>query len=213
MELVASKTVALDALGWQKLDVTSVVQNWYNKISQHKIRHGHGATVAEESSKNKLTLLVDCSGCGYTIHPITFTRQITTTSAPAGGGPASSSSANETDADSSRSTSYLQNEVEQQPRHQLRNATTTHHHSHGHHHHHARATAAVTHSSAADAFESFPDEHLELSGGHSDDHLDNLSEIPFLVLETETVSPSIKRSRRRALECSPRVKQIGRAHV
>jgi len=35
--------------------------------------------------------------------------------------------------------------------------------------------------------------------------MDNLTEIPFLVLETES-SPNFKRSRRRALECSPRVK-------
>lgn len=47
MEYKTSKEISLKQLGWQKIDVTSLVQKWYDT----------------RSSKNRLELLVDCSGC------------------------------------------------------------------------------------------------------------------------------------------------------
>lgn len=195
-DLVISKVVSLDSLGWQKLDVTDIVQKWYSKISRHKVRHGHGATVSSEEGKNsKLTLLVDCSGCGDFIHPITFTRPASSSfSASSSSFMSSSNIANETDSD---------NELGTERKHQQ-----VHHHHH-YNNQHINSSSKLSHAAAG--FDSFPDDDLGRGNSSStddnNDHLDNLSEIPFLVLETETTSPNIKRSRRRALECNPRVKQ------
>lgn len=70
MELVISRTIMMDSLGWQKLDISPIVQKWYNKNSRHRIRHGnhHG------KQHQRLTLLVDCAGCANSIHPITFSQ-------------------------------------------------------------------------------------------------------------------------------------------
>lgn len=49
--------VNVGQLGWQKFDVTRVVSSWYT---------------ASYSRADKLTLLVDCSGCGSHVHVSTF---------------------------------------------------------------------------------------------------------------------------------------------
>jgi inhibin beta len=46
MEFSTSKQVSLNQLGWQKVDITTLVQNWYSS-----------------NYHNKLNVLVDCSGC------------------------------------------------------------------------------------------------------------------------------------------------------
>ena len=56
LEMVTSLVVNIGQLGWQKFDVTKVVSNWYQGIA----------------SKEKLTLLVDCTGCGMHVHVSTF---------------------------------------------------------------------------------------------------------------------------------------------
>lgn len=43
----ATKNVQFTKLGWQKLDVTSSVRQWY-----------------ADGAKSRLRLLIDCSGCG-----------------------------------------------------------------------------------------------------------------------------------------------------
>lgn len=47
-ELSASKTITLKSFGWQKLDVTSIIQKWYQ----------------EDNNEGRLQLFVECSGCG-----------------------------------------------------------------------------------------------------------------------------------------------------
>jgi len=56
LEMVTSLVVNIGQLGWQKFDVTKVVSRWYTT----------------NYSKDKLTLLVDCSGCGSHVHVSTF---------------------------------------------------------------------------------------------------------------------------------------------
>nr|XP_012230593.1 PREDICTED: inhibin beta B chain [Linepithema humile] len=56
LEMVTSLVVNIGQLGWQKFDVTKVVSRWYTT----------------SYSKDKLTLLVDCSGCGSHVHVSTF---------------------------------------------------------------------------------------------------------------------------------------------
>ncbi|EFN77528.1 Inhibin beta chain, partial [Harpegnathos saltator] len=56
LEMVTSLVVNVGQLGWQKFDVTRVVSSWYTA----------------SYSKDKLTLLVDCSGCGSHVHVSTF---------------------------------------------------------------------------------------------------------------------------------------------
>jgi hypothetical protein len=60
MELVVSRTIMMDSLGWQKLDISLIVQKWYNKNSRHRIRHGNH--YGKNHQREKLTLLVDCAG-------------------------------------------------------------------------------------------------------------------------------------------------------
>jgi inhibin beta len=47
-EFSASKQIQLDQLGWQKIDVTSIVQSWYQRSGDSDL----------------LQLYIDCSGCG-----------------------------------------------------------------------------------------------------------------------------------------------------
>jgi inhibin beta len=54
--MVTSLVVNIGQLGWQKFDVTKIVSRWYTM----------------SYSKDKLTLLVDCSGCGSHVHVSTF---------------------------------------------------------------------------------------------------------------------------------------------
>lgn len=54
LEMVTSLVANVGQLGWQKFDVTKVVSEWYM------------------NSTDKLTLLVDCSGCGSRVHVSTF---------------------------------------------------------------------------------------------------------------------------------------------
>lgn len=46
-EMSASKQINLNQLGWQKFDLTQTIRDWY-----------------EEKSQERLSLLIDCSGCG-----------------------------------------------------------------------------------------------------------------------------------------------------
>ncbi|KAJ8680280.1 hypothetical protein QAD02_016067 [Eretmocerus hayati] len=55
--LVTSLVVNVGQLGWQKFDVTRVVSDWYQSTF---------------TSRDKLTLLVDCTGCGSHVHVSTF---------------------------------------------------------------------------------------------------------------------------------------------
>lgn len=159
---MVKRTISLDALGWQKLDVTSVVQKWYGKQSRHRIRHAHSHhnrhhnnTNRPTTSGDKLTLLVDCSGCGYCIQPIIFSRT-------------------EPDTGSESGTSMdMQRDQQQDQR------------------------------STSEELDDYGDDTPSLGGATH--KVDNFTEMPFLVLETES-APNSKRSRRRALECSPRVK-------
>jgi hypothetical protein len=52
-ELELATTLTLSSLGWQKFDVTDAVQQWYTG----------------GSTRGKLRLLVDCSGCGDLVQP------------------------------------------------------------------------------------------------------------------------------------------------
>ncbi|XP_031780733.1 inhibin beta chain isoform X1 [Nasonia vitripennis] len=56
LDLVTSLVVNISQLGWQKFDVTRVVGSWYQTFN----------------NKDKLTLLVDCTGCGSHVHVSTF---------------------------------------------------------------------------------------------------------------------------------------------
>ncbi|KAG7209988.1 hypothetical protein KM043_011574 [Ampulex compressa] len=58
LEMVTSLGVNIGQLGWQKFDVTKVVNSWY--------------TANASSRKDKLTLLVDCTGCGSHVYVSTF---------------------------------------------------------------------------------------------------------------------------------------------
>ncbi|XP_047354833.1 inhibin beta chain [Vespa velutina] len=58
LEMVTFLGVNVGQLGWQKFDVTKVVSNWY--------------TANSNSPRDKLTLLVDCTGCGTHVHVSTF---------------------------------------------------------------------------------------------------------------------------------------------
>ncbi|XP_034938578.1 inhibin beta chain [Chelonus insularis] len=60
LEMVTSVEVNVGQFGWQKFDVTNVVNSWY---LLHKI------------AQEKLTLLVDCTGCGTQVHISTFSEQ------------------------------------------------------------------------------------------------------------------------------------------
>ncbi|XP_015593265.1 inhibin beta chain [Cephus cinctus] len=61
LEMATSLAVNVAQLGWQKFDVTRVVSGWY--------------TATSNSPKDKLTLLVDCTGCGMHVHVSTFEGQ------------------------------------------------------------------------------------------------------------------------------------------
>jgi inhibin beta len=56
-EMAASLPVALSTLGWQKFDLTATVRAWYSS----------GA-----AAKERLRLLVDCSGCGELVEAVLF---------------------------------------------------------------------------------------------------------------------------------------------
>ncbi|XP_034180035.2 inhibin subunit beta [Osmia lignaria lignaria] len=58
LEMVTSLGVNIGQLGWLKFDVTRVVNSWY--------------TTNEGTTRDKLTLLVDCTGCGSHVHVSTF---------------------------------------------------------------------------------------------------------------------------------------------
>ncbi|CAD6233331.1 GSCOCG00007140001-RA-CDS, partial [Cotesia congregata] len=60
LEMVTSLTVNVGQLGWQKFDVTKIVNSWYTS-------HKH--------IKERLTLLVDCTGCSTHVHISTFNVQ------------------------------------------------------------------------------------------------------------------------------------------
>lgn len=175
LDLAVKRTIALDALGWQKLDVTSVVQKWYGKQSSHKMRHAnshrhHNASMGQYQQRgDKLTLLVDCTGCGYCIEPIIFSR----TEQQEGTG-------------IERSDKKLSNENEDQPGND-------------------RSSSGVDdtrNSPDSDDMDYYDQPSLARENANK---VDNFTEMPFLVLETES-APNFRRSRRRALECSPRVK-------
>ncbi len=174
-DLVAKRTISLDALGWQKLDVTSVVQKWYGNQSRHRIRHannhhnrlqhGNQSGGGQPVRGDKLTLLVDCSGCGYCIQPIIFSR--------------------------SGSDQQENGDV------MVKDGGADGNDSEGNN----NSSGGVEDTDGSyDDYDNPPS--LEGRGGSK---VDNFTEMPFLVLETES-APNFKRSRRRALECSPRVK-------
>jgi inhibin beta len=56
-EMAASLPVSLSLLGWQKFDLTTTVRTWYST----------GTT-----TKERLRLLVDCSGCGDLVEAVLF---------------------------------------------------------------------------------------------------------------------------------------------
>ncbi|XP_076641568.1 inhibin subunit beta isoform X1 [Halictus rubicundus] len=58
LEMVTSLGVNIGQLGWLKFDVTRVVNSWY--------------TANGDSARGKLTLLVDCTGCGSHVYVSTF---------------------------------------------------------------------------------------------------------------------------------------------
>ncbi|XP_071870200.1 inhibin subunit beta [Bombus fervidus] len=58
LEMVTSLGVNVGQLGWLKFDVTKVVNNWY--------------TTSRDTTRDKLTLLVDCTGCGSHVYVSTF---------------------------------------------------------------------------------------------------------------------------------------------
>ncbi|CAK9817673.1 Inhibin beta chain [Anthophora quadrimaculata] len=58
LEMVTSLGVNVGQLGWLKFDVTNVVNGWY--------------TSNRDTVRNKLTLLVDCTGCGSHVYVSTF---------------------------------------------------------------------------------------------------------------------------------------------
>ncbi|KAK9297743.1 hypothetical protein QLX08_008666 [Tetragonisca angustula] len=58
LEMVTSLGVNVGQLGWLKFDVTKVVNSWY--------------TTNRDAARDKLTLLVDCTGCGSHVYVSTF---------------------------------------------------------------------------------------------------------------------------------------------
>ncbi|KOC68760.1 Inhibin beta chain [Habropoda laboriosa] len=58
LEMVTSLGVNVGQLGWLKFDVTNVVNGWY--------------TTNRDTARDKLTLLVDCTGCGSHVYVSTF---------------------------------------------------------------------------------------------------------------------------------------------
>ncbi|KAK1129767.1 hypothetical protein K0M31_019479 [Melipona bicolor] len=56
--MVTSLGVNVGQLGWLKFDVTKVVNSWY--------------TTNRDAARDKLTLLVDCTGCGSHVYVSTF---------------------------------------------------------------------------------------------------------------------------------------------
>ena len=58
LEMVTSLGVNVGQLGWLKFDVTKVVNSWY--------------TTNRDTARDKLTLLVDCTGCGSHVYVSTF---------------------------------------------------------------------------------------------------------------------------------------------
>ncbi|KDR22706.1 Inhibin beta chain, partial [Zootermopsis nevadensis] len=56
-EMAASLPVSLASLGWQKFDLTTTVKTWYSSGS---------------AAKERLRLLVDCSGCGDLVEAVLF---------------------------------------------------------------------------------------------------------------------------------------------
>ncbi|XP_076626703.1 inhibin subunit beta [Colletes latitarsis] len=58
LEMVTSLGVNVGQLGWLKFDVTRVVSSWY--------------TANRDFARDKLTLLVDCTGCGSRVFVSTF---------------------------------------------------------------------------------------------------------------------------------------------
>jgi inhibin beta len=56
-EMAASLPVSLSILGWQKFDLTTTVRTWYS---------------SGMASKERLRLLVDCSGCGDLVEAVLF---------------------------------------------------------------------------------------------------------------------------------------------
>jgi inhibin beta len=56
-EMAASLPVSLSTLGWQKFDLTATVRTWYSS----------GTAI-----KERLRLLVDCSGCGDLVEAVLF---------------------------------------------------------------------------------------------------------------------------------------------
>ncbi|XP_047102986.1 inhibin beta chain-like, partial [Schistocerca piceifrons] len=59
-EMAASLPVTLSGLGWLKFDLTSTVQNWY---------------AARHAPRERLRLLVDCSGCSDMVEAILFQQR------------------------------------------------------------------------------------------------------------------------------------------
>lgn len=56
--MVTSLGINVGQLGWLKFDVTKVVNSWY--------------TTNRDAARDKLTLLVDCTGCGSHVYVSTF---------------------------------------------------------------------------------------------------------------------------------------------
>ncbi|KAJ8885150.1 hypothetical protein PR048_011346 [Dryococelus australis] len=56
-EMSASLPITLSSLGWQKFDLTTTVRHWYE---------------SESSSKERLRLLIDCSGCNEHVEAVLF---------------------------------------------------------------------------------------------------------------------------------------------
>ncbi|ODM95211.1 Inhibin beta chain [Orchesella cincta] len=192
LELVVKRTISLDALGWQKLDVTSVVQKWYGKQSRHRIRHANNR---HHNHRDKLTLLVDCSGCGYCIQPIIFSRENAPVISPSNENPdgEDDNGAQPIDSSDERKSTFLA-----KPNNNFYEPPNSNHHPKGHNFDYDSS------SSNTDYYSDLPNlSQGDTSPGGS--KVDNFTEMPFLVLETES-APNFKRSRRRALECSPRVK-------
>jgi hypothetical protein len=166
----------LDSLGWHKLDITPAVQKWYNKQSKHRVRHSNNPHA--KNHREKLTILVDCSGCGYSIHPITFSQSNTVITEKF------SQEEGVRENGPSLSLGVPRSKRTQQPP--------------------EIGESRVRVLSSANNNDNRNDDGSIVQSKTSDSS--NSTEIPFLILETES-SPNFKRSRRRALECSARVKQ------
>jgi len=175
--MITSRSVSAESLGWQKLDVTGVVQKWYGRMSRHRIRH-------HRQRRNKLILLVDCAGCGQSIHAISFgagdvaTEKNVMSSSAAPAQEMGSSNSNSRNFSSGDGPDF-QNDDNMED-------------------YDTKANNDLEIDQINSVWGPLPFQ----SGGN----VENLTEIPFLVLETETL-PNFKRARRRALECSDRVKQ------